>query len=75
MTKEQVYDAMISPLMEQIIAICKHNKIAMIASFSLPDDEDDSLCCATLLVEKDFDPPDAYLAAARVLGMPRKGGE
>lgn len=38
MTKEQVYDSEISPLMEKIIAICKKHKIAMLCDFGLGDD-------------------------------------
>ena len=35
MTKEEIYDEQINPLMAQIINICKVNKIAMIADFAL----------------------------------------
>jgi hypothetical protein len=48
-TKEQVYDAEIAPLMAQIIATCKRRGIAMVATFHLPDDEQDTLYCTTCL--------------------------
>lgn len=39
--KEAVYDAEISPLMAQIVAICKAHKINMAATFALdPADEE-----------------------------------
>ncbi len=38
MNKEQVYDDQISPLMLQIIDICKAKGIAMMASFDIAHD-------------------------------------
>lgn len=32
--KEEIYDAQIAPLMEQIIAICSEHQIPMLASFA-----------------------------------------
>lgn len=45
--KEQVYDAEISPLMTQIIAVCKKNHISMYATYDIPNEEDDELRCTT----------------------------
>lgn len=60
MNKEQIYDSQISPLMQQIIGICRDNGIAMIASYDIahdgegPNGEDCSaLVCSTLLPEGD----------------------
>lgn len=39
-TEEKAYDELISPLMTQIIAICKENKISVLASFLYENDED-----------------------------------
>lgn len=36
MTKEDVYDAEINPLMAKILDICRQHKIAMVASFHIP---------------------------------------
>lgn len=52
MNKEQVYDSLINPLMAQIIEICKANKIAMLATFDIPTDEDDTLACTTHLPDE-----------------------
>ena len=38
MNKEQAYDSLISPLMLQIIGICKDQGIAMMASFDIAHD-------------------------------------
>ncbi len=51
---ENVYDEQISPLMQQIIAICKENNMPMIASFAFENCEESNLgCCTTIL--NDFD--------------------
>ena len=47
-TREEIYDAQIAPLMTQIIAICKANKIPMIANYNL-DHDGDGLQCTTLI--------------------------
>jgi len=54
--KEEIYDDQVSPLMQQIITICKDNGIAMQASFDIthdgegPNGEDcSSLTCTTHL--------------------------
>lgn len=53
--KEAVYDERISPLMEQIIALCKEHKINMVADFSLGYDPegDQTLFCTTALPKVD----------------------
>jgi hypothetical protein len=38
LTREQIHDAEISPLMERILDICKTHDIPMVASFQLDDD-------------------------------------
>ncbi|WP_236237674.1 hypothetical protein [Pseudomonas faucium] len=60
MNKEEIYDEQISPLMQQIIAICKDKGIAMQASFDIahdgegPNGEDcSSLTCTTNLPDGD----------------------
>lgn len=45
MNKEQIYDAKISPLMAQILEICKTNGIAMLSSFAIPTPEVPDLMC------------------------------
>jgi hypothetical protein len=47
---ENVYDEQISPLMTQIIDICKENNLPMIASFAYENCEEKGLgCCTTAL--------------------------
>jgi hypothetical protein len=53
MTKEQVYDDEISPLMAQIIDICKRHKIAMLADFCL--DAKEGLKCTTSLLDDEYE--------------------
>ena len=50
-TKEQVYDDEVFPLMAQIIDICKAHKIAMVASFAVPNEDNPALQCTTALLE------------------------
>lgn len=61
-TKEEVYDAEVYPLMAQIIAICKRNKIAMLASFTLDAAEERN---ATAFLLSDEYQPHASLLSAR----------
>lgn len=65
MTKEEIYDEKISPLMTQIIAICKEHKIANVCSFSL--DLEEGLVCTTAMTEADFEPPDKYKECVKLL--------
>ena len=53
--KEPFYDERISPLMSQIIALCKEAGINMAAQFSLGYDEDadSTLFCTTVLPDLD----------------------
>jgi len=56
MNKEEAYDAKISPLMTEIIAICREHGIAMVASYAIPTDDDDGLRCTTLLPDGEGKP-------------------
>lgn len=51
--KEQIHDAKIAPLMEQIIKTCQKHKIGMIATFAIPTPEDAGLYCSTRLADED----------------------
>lgn len=64
-TKEDVYDAQISPLVAEIIAICRKHKIAHVCAFTL--DEENGLCCITANTSKDFEPEERLLAALHAL--------
>lgn len=65
MTKEEAYDVLINPLMAQIIAICKEHKIPVLASFTL--DLEDGLQCTTSLLERDWEPADELIEAAKII--------
>lgn len=51
--KEAVYDEQISPLMTQVIAICKANNIPMVAQFQYANDKENgpALCTTTLPID------------------------
>ena len=75
MTREEAYDSNISPLMTQIVAICKEHGIPMVASFQLNDERpaDDAFCCTTILVGgKDFADTCEALSAASSALRPRR---
>jgi hypothetical protein len=62
-TKEQIYDKQVNPLMAKIIAVCQEHKIAMLASFAIPSDDDADLRCTSALLDGKYDPPADLLAA------------
>lgn len=52
--KETAYDSLISPLMTQVIALCKEHKINMAAQFALDaNDEGQPMYCTTCLHNAD----------------------
>lgn len=67
MTREEIYDKQIFPLMAKIIKICKKNKIPTLASFYLSEvdkmEDEDDLYCTTSLLDESYDPPDNLLRA------------
>ena len=73
MSKEQVYDDQISPLMAQILKTCKENKIAMVFSFQLDDADDDNgpMYCDSKILTDDCEPSDHMMKLGAMVG-PRK---
>lgn len=66
--KEEIYDREIAPLMENIIGICKENKIAVLMQFALgKDDTDEELLCTTSLLEDSHEPTEEQLHALKIL--------
>jgi len=63
MTKEEIYDEQIAPLMIEIIKVCRENNIANICSFSL----DNNVACTTCMTEDAFDPPEKFKKCVRIL--------
>jgi hypothetical protein len=67
MNKEEAYDALISPLMAEIIRQCQHHNIAMLATFAIPTDADDGLCCTSCLPDETGDLPRHIALAKRLI--------
>ncbi len=70
MDKEQVYDAEINQLMDQIIAVCKRAGIACLCTFDLANDDNDGLACSTVIPDGDGVFPD-YIKRAQDSFTPR----
>lgn len=67
-TKEQIHDEQISPLIDQIVAICEEHKIAMISSFHLgTDGAAGELLCTTAMTGGDFPVVPPFLAASTII--------
>lgn len=74
MNKEEIYDSQISPLMLQIIEICKAQGIAMVASFDIghdgtgPNGEDcQGLVCSSLTPDGDGNPNPIFVQAFKLI--------
>ncbi len=67
MNKEEIYDSEISPHMVEIIRICKEHQISMVASFSIPTEEDEGCRCTTALLVPEWDPPEDFKAAYQMV--------
>jgi hypothetical protein len=70
MTKEQIYDEQISPLMQQIIAICNEHKIANVCTFSL--DAESGLLATTCDTSDEVDPPNEFRECVKLLFSQRR---
>lgn len=69
MTREEVYDSQIFPLMKQILEICQKNDIPFIADFALDWSESEGchLKCTSAWLDEKLDPPDEMLMAMHIL--------
>ena len=74
MNKEQIYDEQIFPLMGQIIRICQEHKIAVVASFHTPNDEDPDLYCATRETDEAGKYPGYLAELSSVINRALNGG-
>jgi hypothetical protein len=61
---ESVYDEKISPLMAEIIAICKEHKMPMLASFQFRYNEEEQSSFCTTRLHWDDTPESENLSAA-----------
>lgn len=74
MNKEEIYDSQISPLMQQIIGVCREHGIAMMASFAIdhdgegPEGQDCSaLVCSTILPDGNDKPNPRFAQAFELI--------
>lgn len=67
MTREEIYDAQIAPLMGEILRICKEHKLPMLADFDLSSDEDEGLKCTSALLDETWNPAEAMVQAFGIL--------
>lgn len=65
--KEVIYDERIEPLMAAILQICEENKIAMVASFSIPTEDSPDMLCTSALLGDEYEPPPEYIKALRAI--------
>lgn len=74
MTKEQIYDEQINPLMTQVIAICKENGIGLFLTACIPTEEDPHLMCSTCLPSNaaDLSKPSTDLAGDAIIEQLRQ---
>jgi hypothetical protein len=70
MSKENIYDEQISPLMQQIIAISREHKIALFFSARLEDEDGDQLYCTTHLPGDDDVHHDKFNQCALIIRPP-----
>lgn len=61
---EAAYDNEISPLMTQIIAVCKEHRIPVAATFQYKHDEEGPGHCTTVLAPREWEPSDVVLDAS-----------
>ena len=67
MDKQEIYDEKIAPLMAQIIAIAQDHKIAMVASFAIPTEDNPDLFVSTRIKDENEEYPNFLLEMARIL--------
>ncbi len=63
MSKEEIYDSQINPLMAEILRLSKEHKIAFIADFELGD----GLHCTSAQLNDEFEPSETQIAAFEIL--------
>ncbi|WP_223530602.1 hypothetical protein [Pseudomonas sp. GL-R-19] len=72
MTKENVYDEQISPLVHKIIAICKEYEIALLLSAQLEDEDERELFRTTILPGTDEVSCEKFVHALNVIRPPSR---
>lgn len=72
MSKEDIYDNEISPLVAQVIALCQKHGIAMIANFACPNDEDESVQALSMVPDENDEHPTNHQEALHCIRPPRR---
>jgi len=72
MSKENVYDEQISPLVHQIIDICKEHNIALLLSAQLEDEDERRLYCTTILPGDDDVSDEKFVQALSIIRPPSR---
>jgi len=69
MTKEEIYDLYISPLINRVFDICEEHKIAMLANFELDEDKENNeiLAVITQTVNEKGQYGKGHALAARII--------
>lgn len=65
MSKEEIYDAEIAPLMTKIIKVCQVHGLAMVASYDISNEADPTFRCTSYL--PDGEGKQIFAEAVRVL--------
>jgi hypothetical protein len=63
---EALHDAEIAPLMDKVIAICKREKIPMVASFAYSKTDQGENCCTTS-INRDGWQPREFVDAVNII--------
>ena len=74
MSKEDIYDEQIFPLMGKILEICQEHKIAMVASFATPSDGDEDLFCSSRLPDENGEFPGHLSELSKIVSKSIRGG-
>lgn len=66
-TREDIYDTEVSPLMKQVLTICEHAGIPLVASFRIDDgaEGEEPLFCTSILPDDTSEHMQALARAAR----------
>ena len=72
MSKEDIYDNEISPLVAQVIELCQKHGISMIANFACPNDEDESLQVLSMVPDENGEHPANHKEALICIRPPRR---
>lgn len=72
MTQEDIYDEKLSPLVKQIIEICKEHNMSCLLSFACPGDEagEDVMCTTAILEDHRIGTKESFATSFWVLFRP-----